>query len=809
MKCSPETLLMALILSAKFLISNSEPLDCVMVQMDELCVEGNCPELENEGWRCLDDTGVDYELSDLPSGFIQNNKHSLVSVDSVLSVSSATKNKGNRLGEKNEIKIHPGAAISLHARGLGNANGIGNGNGNGNQNGRGNGRMLRHQSRKLASVTLEGDPSFLVVHVTTADGAPTKSMPDIVDDVLGISGDPHNLVSQYTACSGGKLNYKPATGTGITNGGVAITLEQNSTDVNRFTVHGWVDNWISSNHPTWPSDFNHIMYVLPGNVNFTGAAAYAYIGNYKSVYRDNAASKLTVLMHETGHNLRMHHSGEGPPTATYADHTCYMGNPLFNDDTPQMCFNAAKSWHTGWYAEGHQEIDVQVGWEGKLVGVDDFLNAGEFDAAAGERVLLKIPHPTSRSEDLYIMYNRAKGVNAEVVEAKNKVVVVKGAVDPRSGSITSTVQQTWRVVDMDTSTGRYYVYGYGVTELIIQVVEMTQAASGTQDYAMVSITKDTTPTAAPTDCPDTSVLVEITFDNYPEDISWTLEDQSTATIVASGGGYTTAGATETYSGCFESEGPYSFTINDSYGDGLCCQYGAGSYTLYYNYQVVHTAAEIGSGETKVFPEQTAAPSNSPSDSPSKNPTSLPSASPSRVPSNSPSDSASRSPTLSLSPTGAPSSTPTESPSKNPTDGPTQSPSPLPTDSPTREPSSAPTGLPTSSPSRSPTKTPTNPTPAACDLAKLSESCFGGTDCCSGVCSGGNPNRRVCLVGNSPTPQPVESPVTSSPVSSPTPDGGGSCAMSVGDSCTEDVDCCPSSNLLCTGGKKSLRVCYQA
>ena len=130
-------------------------------------------------------------------------------------------------------------------------------------------------------------------------------------------------MSQYSACSGNQLNFQPASGPDIVNGAAEITLTQNSNGVDRYTVHGWVDNYIAANYPDWPSQFHHIMYVLPQNVNFNGAAAYAYIGNYKSVYWNTYASRLTVLMHETGHNLRMYHSGED--TLPYADHTCSMG----------------------------------------------------------------------------------------------------------------------------------------------------------------------------------------------------------------------------------------------------------------------------------------------------------------------------------------------------------------------------------------------------------------------------------------------------------------------------------------------------
>jgi hypothetical protein len=69
------------------------------------------------------------------------------------------------------------------------------------------------------------------------------------------------------------------------------------------------------------------MYVFPDAVDFGGAAAYAYLNWHRSVYMGGYASILLVQMHEIGHNLYMHHSGEG--TSTYGDKTCFMGTSLW------------------------------------------------------------------------------------------------------------------------------------------------------------------------------------------------------------------------------------------------------------------------------------------------------------------------------------------------------------------------------------------------------------------------------------------------------------------------------------------------
>jgi PKD repeat protein len=73
--------------------------------------------------------------------------------------------------------------------------------------------------------------------------------------------------------------------------------------------------------------------------------------------------------------------------------------------------------------------------------------------------------------------------------------------------------------------------------------------------------------------------VSITFDDYPGEVSWTITDDDGQDVYL-GGPYTSldAGSTVEEHVCLV-EGCYTFTINDSYGDGICCTTGDGSYTV--------------------------------------------------------------------------------------------------------------------------------------------------------------------------------------------------------------------------------------
>lgn len=94
-----------------------------------------------------------------------------------------------------------------------------------------------------------------------------------------------------------------------------------------------------------------------------------------------------------------------------------------------------------------------------------------------------------------------------------------------------------------------------------------------------------------------TVVLTLVTDNYGSETSWTLTDGSGATI-ASGSGY---GNNQTITETFNlADGCYDFTINDSYGDGICCSYGNGSYSLTEGSTTLASGGSFTSSETKNF-----------------------------------------------------------------------------------------------------------------------------------------------------------------------------------------------------------------
>lgn len=78
---------------------------------------------------------------------------------------------------------------------------------------------------------------------------------------------------------------------------------------------------------------------------------------------------------------------------------------------------------------------------------------------------------------------------------------------------------------------------------------------------------------------DNQIQVQLHFDNYPEETSWAILDQS-GDVVKNGGPYEFQPINSTLiieeclpAGCFD------FIIYDAYGDGMCCESGNGSYLV--------------------------------------------------------------------------------------------------------------------------------------------------------------------------------------------------------------------------------------
>ncbi|WP_264560080.1 M4 family metallopeptidase [Flavobacterium sp. N2270] len=98
----------------------------------------------------------------------------------------------------------------------------------------------------------------------------------------------------------------------------------------------------------------------------------------------------------------------------------------------------------------------------------------------------------------------------------------------------------------------------------------------------------------------TNVNINMTFDNYPEETSWEILNASNQ-VVFSGGTYGSQadGSSLTVTKCLDA-GCYTFTIKDTYGDGICCSYGNGSYTVTSNGITFASGGTFGASQSTNF-----------------------------------------------------------------------------------------------------------------------------------------------------------------------------------------------------------------
>jgi len=87
--------------------------------------------------------------------------------------------------------------------------------------------------------------------------------------------------------------------------------------------------------------------------------------------------------------------------------------------------------------------------------------------------------------------------------------------------------------------------------------------------------------------------VEIIPDQYPGETTWDVKDGGGSTVAS---GSNAQGDTV----CIPASGCYVFTIRDSYGDGICCGYGNGSYTVRFGGNLIASGGSFAFSEATNF-----------------------------------------------------------------------------------------------------------------------------------------------------------------------------------------------------------------
>ncbi|MGH1338558.1 MAG: PKD domain-containing protein [Aureispira sp.] len=98
-------------------------------------------------------------------------------------------------------------------------------------------------------------------------------------------------------------------------------------------------------------------------------------------------------------------------------------------------------------------------------------------------------------------------------------------------------------------------------------------------FGCVYTSVDTVSVSAPiVNCTMNEVTLTLNHDNYAGETSWDVVNSSGA-VVASGASFSWMNNTTTYETLCLPTGCYTLNIYDSWGDGMCCAYGNGNYSL--------------------------------------------------------------------------------------------------------------------------------------------------------------------------------------------------------------------------------------
>lgn len=368
-----------------------------------------------------------------------------------------------------------------------------------------NGVRRRHL-RQLA-VNQFGTKRVLVFRITGTHNrvtkSPTASSSVVSDAVFGTVSDSVNLRSQYSACSYNQIDMAPASGPELDNylaspGVIDISVqvgEWKSEHLSNAVIEKAEANVTSGGFDLDLEDYDHVLYHMPPDTIKPGLTigswvAYASKPGFESWYNDDQILYVSNQMHEVGHNLDMHHSGDITQTGAgfeYGDTTCSMGFGAGVSDT-HKCFNSAKMFELEWYSDRVVSIDPARRSDifyGKVIGVSDYN-----ESTSNHTLVVEIKSFAAEEQNTYLTYNRAEGINADTGEHPNKVTVVRGGTGDLSVMVAALDS---------TSTTRYTISDFfNGRDLFITVVD--EGSDGTVEYATVEIELEVQSCAVDSEC---------------------------------------------------------------------------------------------------------------------------------------------------------------------------------------------------------------------------------------------------------------------------------------------------------------------
>lgn len=213
---------------------------------------------------------------------------------------------------------------------------------------------------------------------------------------------------------------------------------------------------------------------------------------------------------------------------------------------------------------------------------------GQLTASGFYNTVASCPEPASAPADAAML---AFGGQSEICPGEyTPVVTIQNNGTANLTNATVTVTLSGNTVSTGTFTGNLATYGTAnVTCSTISsfnggTLVATVTTSGDNNAGNGTVNKVVTVNNNPAQAATNMVKVDITTDRYASETTWEVTNAAGA-VIASGGPWANLGANgQTVQATVNVNGLtpdqcYRFTIYDSYGDGICCDYGNGAYSI--------------------------------------------------------------------------------------------------------------------------------------------------------------------------------------------------------------------------------------
>ncbi|MGB0427377.1 MAG: peroxiredoxin family protein [Flavobacteriales bacterium] len=228
----------------------------------------------------------------------------------------------------------------------------------------------------------------------------------------------------------------------------------------------------------------------------------------------------------------------------------------------------------------------------------NFSNDPDYLSVLNQGILEALDFDTMYDLDLYkVDFNACNGTNSIVLDVQNTgTSILSNGFDVEISSPNGfydlfTVSNTLNPKSRLAISLYYTSNDIGDSIVDINLIPNQSNENELNNTAAITLTETNASSG-------TSIRIELQTDNYPEETAWHLIDNTLGSYIDSAGLGANgtivglAGGLHIYEFALEANHCYTFQVYDSYGDGLCCSNGEGSFKILDN--LTNTVLNSGS-----------------------------------------------------------------------------------------------------------------------------------------------------------------------------------------------------------------------